>query len=143
MSRMDDATSGREQLAVFLSGGTRAPWRDRVVQSLGGVTFFDPKTLWGAPTMAQIANTERAWLDKSDAVFFYFEESNPSGLGSAFEVGYAVARGMPVVFVDEKQTHYTEWLGTHCSYVTHDLTDGIKALHRILEDLASERAPSA
>ena len=84
--------------------------------------------------MTDIANIEREWLDSSDAVLFYFEESNPSGLGSAFEVGYAVAKGKPVVFIDEKHTSHTEWLGVHCNYVTRDLDDGIDALRKIISE---------
>jgi nucleoside 2-deoxyribosyltransferase len=80
--------------------------------------------------MRVIAETERKWLDDTDIVFFYFEASNPSGLGSAFEVGYAVARGIPVIFVDEKLTSHSEWLGVHCDEVYRDIATGLNALTR-------------
>ena len=111
-------------------------------RELRGVEMFDPQTLSGLPSMAVIANTEREWLDKTDFMLFYFEENNPSGLGSAFEVGYAVARGIPVVFVDEKRTSHTEWLGIHCTYVTDNLKDGIEALRREIAQKTRDRYPT-
>jgi nucleoside 2-deoxyribosyltransferase len=82
--------------------------------------------------MMDIATAERRWLDNTDVVFFYFEQTNPSGLGSAFEVGYAVARGIPVIFVDEKQTSHSKWLAVHCNEVYSDLESGIRALAQFL-----------
>jgi nucleoside 2-deoxyribosyltransferase len=120
-------------LRVFLSGGTRGNWREVVKGELPEFRYFDPTTLRSVTSMEEIAVTERNWLDQSDIVFFYFEESNPSGLGSAFEVGYAVARGVPVVFVDEKLNNHTEWLAVHCTSVTTTLDDGIRELRLVAD----------
>ncbi|MEZ5218540.1 MAG: nucleoside 2-deoxyribosyltransferase domain-containing protein [Ilumatobacteraceae bacterium] len=122
--------AGREP-RVFLSGGTRTPWRDPIVQAFSDVGFFDPSTLRDL-SMRQIAETERRWLDESNLVLFYFEETNPSGLGSAFEMGYAIARGVPVLFVDEKRTSHTEWLGIHCTGTFNTLDAALDAMVEIL-----------
>lgn len=114
-------------MKVFLSGGTHGDWQEGVLKKFPMVTFFDPRTL-AQETMRTIATTERVWLDECDLLFFYFETGNPSGLGSAFEVGYAVAKNIPVIFVDEKQTTHSEWLSIHCTEVFHNLQDGLQAL---------------
>src|SRR5947209_556649 len=119
-------------MRVFLSGGTRGSWQDRVKQYFNGVEFFDPRTLRGQ-SMDAIARTERSWLDVCDCLFFYFESENPSGLGSAFEVGYCIAKGIPVIFVDEKQTQHTEWLGIHCNCVFHNFEEGMSALREVID----------
>lgn len=115
-------------LRVFLSGGTHSDWRSEVRRRIRNVEFYDPQTLSGHESMQVIADTERGWLDETDIVLFYLEKTNPSGLGSAFEIGYAVAKGIPVIFVDEKRTSHTEWLGVHCTKVAHELVEGISAL---------------
>lgn len=112
---------------IFLSGGTHGGWQDEVIHRFSGVSFFDPRTLRGL-TMREIAETERDWLDITDCLFFYFEQSNPSGLGSAFEVGYCRAKGIPTIFIDEKKTSHSEWLGIHCDVVFFDLKSGLTAL---------------
>jgi nucleoside 2-deoxyribosyltransferase len=122
---------------VFLSGGTQGSWQDQVKQSVQGAEFFDPRTLRNLP-MEQIARTERAWLDLCDCLFFYFEVDNPSGLGSAFEVGYCVANRIPVIFVDLQRTSHSEWLGIHCNHVFHAMDDGITALKEFVLNSSRE-----
>lgn len=125
-------TRFRRPARVFLSGGTHGDWQGRVQDAVQGVEWFDPRSVTGGVDMRPIAQTERGWLDQSDLVLFYFEHNNPSGLGSAFEVGYSVARGLPVIFVDEKRTSHSEWLAVHCTYVTHSLEDGIRILKTVV-----------
>lgn len=136
---MAEATSGLQRWSVFLSGGTHTPWRDDVRASLSDlpVEFFDPGSLADAGqfSMDEIARIEIEWLARSDCVFFYFEESNPSGLGSAFEIGFAHARGIPVVFVDEKRTSHTEWLSALCMATEYDLSAGLISLRTFLNGL--------
>lgn len=120
-----------KQIKIFLSGGTRGDWQDKVKEhfsDLENIHFHDPRFFPQGTSMKEIAETERNWLHDSDVVFFFFEETNPSGIGSAFEVGYAVAHNIPVIFVDRKNTSHTEWLGVHCSLVFSDLNQGIAAL---------------
>jgi len=114
-------------MKIFLSGGTHGDWQDRVRLRLSDQYFYDPRSLRGKP-MREIAETEMSWLNSSDCLFFYFELSNPSGLGSAFEVGYCRARGIPIIFVDEKKTSHTEWLGYHCTHYVASLEEGLDLL---------------
>lgn len=125
-------------MKIFLSGNIHTSWRDHVIQQLndigGNLKFFNPQTLRGKD-METIARTERSWLDECDCLFFYFDSENPSGIGSAFEVGYCVAKGIPVVFVDEKKTSHSEWLGIHCDRVLYSLDDGITVLREIILEI--------
>lgn len=91
--------------------------------------YWDPRTL-REEEMTDIATTERRWLDECDLVFVFIEKDNPSGLGSAFEMGYAIAKSKPVLFVDEKQSRHTEWLGVHCLQTTDSFDEGIALLRR-------------
>jgi nucleoside 2-deoxyribosyltransferase len=116
---------------IFLSGGTHGSWQDKVMRRLKDAEFFDPRTLRNQP-MDLIAKTERAWLDLTDCLFFYFAADNPSGLGSAFEVGYCVANNIPVIFVDEKHTTHSQWLGVHCSQVFFSFEEGLDALETFI-----------
>jgi nucleoside 2-deoxyribosyltransferase-like protein len=125
-------TSSRGPLMrIFLSGGTRGLWQDQVISELSGAEFFDPRTLRSLE-MRDIAATELRWLESTDCLFFYFEAQNPSGLGSAFEVGYCYARGIPIVFVDEKKTSHTQWLAYHCNRVYYTFDEGITALRGLI-----------
>jgi len=117
---------------VFLSGGTKSNWQDKIKLAVPGCIFYDPREAGKLDTMKEIAILEREWLDKTDILFFYFESSNPSGLGSAFEVGYCIAKGIPVIFIDEKKSTHTEWLGIHCNTVCSDLESGIISLKKYI-----------
>ena len=120
-------------MQIFLSGGTHGDWQDRVQKALGSeeLVYFDPRSVRHLP-MRQIAAEERAWLDRCECLLFYFEAGNPSGIGSAFEVGYCIAKGIPVIYVDEKRTSHSEWLGCHCNVVVHTLEEGIEHLEQFV-----------
>ena len=126
---------GAPGVRVFLSGGTRGDWQDRVIAACPNAEYWDPRTL-REEDMTDIATTERRWLDESELVFVFIEEDNPSGLGSAFEMGYAIAKSKPVLFVDEKRTRHTEWLGVHCLQTAHSFDQGIALLQHALSGTA-------
>ncbi len=124
-------------IRVFLSGGTKGNWQDQVRQAIPDCYCHDPREAGKLTTMKEIAELERMWLDECDILFFFFESNNPSGLGSAFEVGYCISKGIPVIFVDEKCTSHSEWLGVHCNEVFHDLDSGIDSLKKYVKQLSS------
>lgn len=117
-------------MKIFLSGGTHGDWQDQVKKAFANEYFFDPREASSMKTMREIAELERSWLDKCDIVFFYFEKSNPSGLGSAFEIGYCISKGIPVIMVDEKMTSHSEWLSVHCNIVCNSFENGIVELKK-------------
>jgi nucleoside 2-deoxyribosyltransferase len=87
-------------MKVYLSGGMHTGWQERV-KCVAGVEFIDPcghKLL----NARKYAPADLIGVNSADMVFAYMEADNPSGFGLSLEVGYAVGRGIPVVFVDEK-----------------------------------------
>ena len=72
------------------------------------------------------------WVDQSDIVFAYLNESNPYGYGTCFEIGYAVARKKIIIYIDEKQVSSSKWLGHHPMYSFENLNDGISQLKKLL-----------
>lgn len=93
---------------IYLSGGFRSGWQDRVIQACPELEFFDPR-------MHQLESPEQYtfWdlhhLQQCDILFGYMEPNNPSGLGLALEVGYARALAKLVVIVDEKSPQDKEF----------------------------------
>lgn len=88
-------------MKVYLAGGMRTEWRDRVKAGFPGIAWLDPTT----HTLEDPAAYTRWDLEaiaEADIVFAYLEASNPVGYNMAFEVGLAVAAGKDVIFVDEK-----------------------------------------
>ena len=61
-------------------------------------SFFDPRTVSDMP-YKKMAEIERNWLDQSDIVFAYLNESNPYGYGTCFEIGYAVAKKKMIIYI--------------------------------------------
>lgn len=74
-------------MKVFLSGDTRTEWQTEVMNRFSDHSFFDPRTL-SSKSYREMAETERAWIDQSDIIFAYLNESNPYGFGTCFEIGY-------------------------------------------------------
>jgi nucleoside 2-deoxyribosyltransferase len=86
---------------VYLAGGHRNPWRQRVVAEVTAFRYRDPSAHGIKEARAYTAWDLEA-VKSSDILFAYFEAGNPSGYGLALEVGYAAALGKHIIFVDEK-----------------------------------------
>lgn len=88
---------------VYLAGGLTTGWQDAYIKHHPEHDCFDPRVLnTGFLCMNTIAAVELEAIRNCDEVYAYLEESNPSGIGLAFECGYARAIGKPVSLVDEK-----------------------------------------
>jgi ubiquinone/menaquinone biosynthesis C-methylase UbiE/nucleoside 2-deoxyribosyltransferase len=118
-------------MRIFLSGDTRTAWQSELINRFPHDTFFDPRTL-SEKTYREMAETERAWLDQSDLVFAYLNQTNPYGFGTCFEIGYAVANKKIIIYVDEKQVSSSQWIGEHLKYVYKSLEEGISKLAELL-----------
>lgn len=104
-------------MRVYLAGGLKSDWQDHVMSAVPDVSYFDPRTLntltrpaGAAQSYGAIAFHERAWLEQCHIVFAYLERDNPSGVGLAAELGYAVALHKQVILVDEWNNSYSRWL---------------------------------
>ena len=85
---------------IYLSGGHRSKWRDKVTQLNFG-EYIDPSDN-GLKNPLEYTAWDFAAIDRSDLVFAYMEATNPIGLGLAVEIGYAAAKGKYIILVDEK-----------------------------------------
>lgn len=87
---------------IYLSGGFYGTWKKDVVACLGKSykiadpekpSFIGPKDIPGCYVGADLQA-----IDAADVVIAY-QDDYPFVYGMAAEVGYAVARGVPVIFV--------------------------------------------
>jgi L-fucose isomerase-like protein len=46
-------------------------------------------------------------------------------------MGYAIASSTPVIFVDEKRSRHTEWLGVHCTNNVDSIDEGLDLLREM------------
>lgn len=113
---------------IYLAGGMKGDWQDRVMELAPEHTYFDPRS-HGFTTPDEYTKWDLDHVAKSHLVFGYFEKSNPSGFGMCVEIGAAYAWGIPVILVDEKQK--PSWGMVHsCSYLAADLLEGISLLRK-------------
>lgn len=88
-------------MKIYLAGGMKSGWQDTVKERVKQHEYYDPRIDTDQLRNFNIAQQDFAGVDWADMVFAYFEIDNPSGIGLALEVGYAVAGGKRVVIVDE------------------------------------------
>ncbi len=121
---------------VYLAGGMRTAWQDRVIGALfGRAVFMDPRT-HGLKDEVQYTRWDIQALKSSHVVFAFLEKDNPSAAGLAFEAGYATAMGIPVIFVEESGHPNSRYFGMvrASSTVFTDLDTGISALADFCRD---------
>jgi hypothetical protein len=95
------AIEGISRPKVYLAGGFRSGWQDRVLSDISQFTFFDPR-VHRLKNHQQYTLWDLEALRKSDLVFAYLEATNPGGYALALEVGFAKALGKRIILIDEK-----------------------------------------
>ncbi len=108
-----------EALWVYLAGGMRGDWRERLVDEVDK-EFLNPKYIGKMAFRYLIpqrlpfpdyVENDLHLINNADILFVYLEKDNPSGLGLAAEMGFAKARGKVIIFVNEQlRNKYTEFL---------------------------------
>jgi len=94
---------------IYLSGGMHSGWQDKIKAAFPRNVYLDPRE-HGLENPADYTETDMEMIEISDSVIACLETGNPSGLGLAFEIGYAIGLGIPVFFIDESEDRYTEIL---------------------------------
>lgn len=119
---------------VYLSGGMRSNWQDKVRAScpLSQGVYIDPRK-HGLDDPSSYAAWDLAGVKKSDIVFAYMEANNPSGVGLSLEVGYAKALGKLIIFADEKNDRRMAIVRAIADIVVEGLPAGIKVLASFIE----------
>lgn len=77
---------------VYLAGGMRSNWQDKVKKAFPGIMFLDPRD-HGAKEEAAYTAWDLTGVELADIVFGYIEKDNPNGAGLALEFGYAAKAG--------------------------------------------------
>lgn len=98
---------------IYLAGGMRSGWQDRVARLLPDCALIDPRG-HGLERPEDYTAWDLAGVASADIVLAYMHPGNPSGYGLCVEVGYAHALGKPIVFVDQMQT---DWRGKYLDMV--------------------------
>ena len=108
-------------MKVYLSGGMRSGWMGRaegLLETEQKVNIISPKK-HGLKSPDEYSLYDTWAVAQSDVVLAYMEETNPSGWGLALEIGIAVGRGIPVVFV---QDELEEPRGRYFALIRHSVT---------------------
>jgi len=121
---------------VYLAGGMRTDWREKVKSVITTpVVWLDPTT-HGIKDEIGYTAWDLGAITDCDILFGYFEASNPYGHGLMLELGFAFGIGKPITYVDERQDiqKYTGMARSVSSAHFSDLTWGLAYLRRHLED---------
>ena len=118
-------------MRVYLAGGLHSNWRDCVKREVPGHNYIDPR----AHGLEADPQAYTAWdllgVARCDVLFAYLAENNPSGLGLAFEMGYAKALGKPIIYVCEltpEHERFSQVLWHSASIACISLSGGIEYL---------------
>jgi len=126
-------------MKIYLSGGMRSGWQQRLKKLLRAwlrnmeknVTYYDP-TMHGLDDSPQYTFWDLEHIRKCDLVFAYMERDNPSGIGLALEVGYALGLGKPIILVNESERPYFDIVENAASVTTDNFEKGVFLLQRML-----------
>ncbi|WP_343638994.1 nucleoside 2-deoxyribosyltransferase domain-containing protein [Roseateles sp.] len=118
---------------VYLAGGMKSHWQDRVIAAFPDVDFIDPRS-HGLLDEKAYTEWDLNGVARSDLVLAYMDSANPSGFGLNLEVGFAKASGVPIWYVCEDTTQRQRYFGMvrACANRCFDSLDhAIEALEEI------------
>jgi hypothetical protein len=122
-----DYTTGSKYLNIYLAGGMKTDWQDKVILSYAEHTYFDPRS-HGLENPVEYTKWDMDHVAKADLVFAYFEKTNPLGFAMCAEIGAAYNAGKIIILVDEKQQKSWDLIRCCCDHVVDNLEDGIAIL---------------
>ena len=114
---------------VYLSGGMRSGWQQKVIEACPNIHFINPCD-HGLIDSKYYSVWDILAVDVCDVVLAYMESDNPSGLGLAYECGYARGKGKLVIMVDDKMDRYMKIVHEHIVLVP-SLDEAIKFLNSL------------
>lgn len=117
-------------MKIYLAGGFHSGWQDRVIAACPQHQFFDPRVTRGLDP-PRYTFVDIMCICLSDVVLAYMEVSNPSGIGLAFEVGYAMGLQKPVILICEKEDRYFMIVKEAVTVEVPTLKDAIEVLNRV------------
>lgn len=135
----------KKVVKIYLAGGMRSGWQDRVIQTLTkqfpdkALMFLDPRQ-----NSNQDEAVYTAWdlegVALADIVFVYVEQDNPSGFGACLEIGYArgLSTGKQIVSVIESEHPGYRYFGMAreaSDFVTDSFSEGMDQLAAVIRKL--------
>lgn len=87
-------------MKIYLAGGFRSGWQQKVIISLSGHEFLDPSA-HGIKDPIAYTRWDLDAIRSTDAVMAYMERDNPAGYSLALEVSFAHALGKKVILIEE------------------------------------------
>lgn len=87
---------------VYLAGGMRGDWQDKVKKALPGIMFIDPRD-HGLSDECNYTKWDLTGVSICDVVFGYLEAENPSGAGLAVEFGWGAHGGNKFLMLTEQE----------------------------------------
>ncbi|MDQ3181746.1 MAG: nucleoside 2-deoxyribosyltransferase domain-containing protein [Acidobacteriota bacterium] len=120
---------------VYLAGGMKSEWREKIKRECKEFTFFCPKDkeVSYAMIIEEYGTWDLHYIKQADIIFCYMEKTNPSGIGLACEMGFAYGIGKTVILVLETENEhieerYLDFLRKVSHVTFSNFLDGIKYL---------------
>jgi hypothetical protein len=95
---------------VYLAGGMRSNWQDRVIEAVPGAIYVDPRRHNSKDESAYTA-WDLQGVERADIVFGYIEKENPSGAGLAVEFGAGYTLSKSLIYVEDPEFPYARYFG--------------------------------
>lgn len=95
---------------VYLAGGMRSGWQDKVMAALPGVLFIDPRKN-GCDHEDAYTAYDLTGVERCDIVFGFIEKDNPGGQGLGVEFGAGVVMGRHLIYVEEEGNPSSRYFG--------------------------------
>lgn len=86
---------------VYLAGGMKSGWQDRVKKEVSGVIFIDPRE-HGLSNEEGYTAWDLAGVERADIVLGYMEADNPGGAGLAVEFGWGARANKALILVEQE-----------------------------------------
>jgi nucleoside 2-deoxyribosyltransferase len=121
---------------VYLAGTLNTTWQNRVIESLRGKFIFYNPQEHSLEESKMYTVWDLHYLKKSNIIFAYLNNENPSGYGLTLEIGYARALNKTIILVDEKSQNnpvfekYFRIVRDSSSIVFDSLELGLKYLEK-------------
>jgi nucleoside 2-deoxyribosyltransferase len=124
---------------VYLAGGMKSNWQDRVIAACPGFAFSDPRT-HGLTEEKEYTAWDLQAITDCDLVFAYMDSDNPSGFGLSLEVGFAYGIGRPIFYVCEDGSERQKRFGMVRACAS-EVFDSLDAAIAALRDWTPAEAP--
>lgn len=109
-------------------------WRFVVKEDLGrirtDIEWLDPM-LNGLTEPKDYTAWDLDAIEKSDVLFAFYDDTNPSGFGMNLEIGFAYAKNKVIILVDETDNRYMGMARECATSKYKTLEDGIAALRKV------------